>query len=183
MHVASATFHPEFLPQALLQKIAQAESQTPFSIFIEAIILHILYEIMREAGLRVPRPLSHAVSIVGALVIGDAAVSSGLVGSPTLMVIALTAIALYVTPNLYEPISLLRFIFIILGGTVGIWGMMLGFGFVLINICVESIYKIPFSRPLSPFRFCIACGMCWYDWDGRNFPRMRKPSRICRGQM
>ncbi|MCI9575233.1 MAG: spore germination protein [Clostridiales bacterium] len=151
MYVASATFHPEFLPQALLQKIAQAESQTPFSIFIEAIILHILYEIMREAGLRVPRPLSHAVSIVGALVIGDAAVSSGLVGSPTLMVIALTAIASYVTPNLYEPISLLRFIFIILGGTVGIWGMMLGFGFVLINICAESIYNIPFSAPLSPF--------------------------------
>lgn len=153
MYVASATFHPEFLPQALLLKIAQAESQTPFSIFMEAVVLHILYEIMREAGLRVPRPLSHAVSIVGALVIGDAAVSSGLVGAPTLMVIALTATASYVTPNLYAPVSLLRFIFIILGGTVGIWGMMLGFGLVLINLCVESIYKIPFSAPISPFHW------------------------------
>lgn len=153
MYVASATFHPEFLPQALLLKIAQAESQTPFSIFMEAIILHILYEIMREAGLRVPRPLSHAVSIVGALVIGDAAVSSGLVGAPTLMVIALTATASYVVPNLYAPVSLLRFLFIILGGTVGIWGMMLGFGFILINLCAESIYKVPFSAPLSPFHW------------------------------
>ncbi len=152
LYVACATFHPEFFPRAFLVKIAQAESQTPFSIFIEAIILHILYEIMREAGLRVPRPLSHAVSIVGALVIGEAAVSSGLVGSPTLMVVALTATASYVTPNLYEAISLLRFAFILLGGTVGIWGMMLGFGFVLINLCVESIYKIPFGAPLSPFR-------------------------------
>ncbi len=153
MYVASATFHPEFLPQSLLQKIAQAESQTPFSIFMEAVVLHILYEIMREAGLRVPRPLSHAVSIVGALVIGDAAVSSGLVGAPTLMVIALTATASYVTPNLYAPVSLLRFLFIILGGTVGVWGMMLGFGLVLINLCVESIYKVPFSAPVSPFHW------------------------------
>lgn len=153
IYVASATFHPEFLPQALLQKIAQAESQTPFSIFMEAVVLHILYEIMREAGLRVPRPLSHAVSIVGALVIGDAAVSSGLVGAPTLMVIALTATASYVVPNLYAPVSLLRFLFILLGGTVGIWGMMLGFGLVLINLCAESTYKIPFSAPLSPFHW------------------------------
>ena len=99
LYVASATFHPEFLPQPLLLKIAESESETPFPIFMEAIVLHFLYEIMREAGLRVPRPLTHAVSIVGALVIGDAAVSSGLVGAPTLMVIALTAIASYVTPQ------------------------------------------------------------------------------------
>ena len=150
LYVASATFHPEFLPQPLLLKIAESESETPFPIFMEAIVLHFLYEIMREAVLRVPRPLTHAVSIVGALVIGDAAVSSGLVGAPTLMVIALTAIASYVTPSLYEVTAILRLVFIILGATIGVWGMMLGFGWILVNICVESVYKVPFSSPVSP---------------------------------
>ena len=110
---------PGIFAQPLLLKIAESESETPFPIFMEAIVLHFLYEIMREAGLRVPRPLTHAVSIVGALVIGDAAVSSGLVGAPTLMVIALTAIASYVTPSLYEVTAILRLVFIILGATIG----------------------------------------------------------------
>ncbi len=152
-YVATATFHPELLPETMLVKIAQAEASTPFPIMVEAIVIHLIYEIMREAGLRVPRPLSHAVSIVGALVIGDTAVSSGLIGAPTLLVVALTALSSYATPNLYEPIAISRFIFIIIGGTVGLWGITLGLGFVAINICAESVYKIPFSAPISPFNF------------------------------
>ena len=92
-YVSATTFHPELLPEELMLKIAQAEATTPFPVMLEAIVIHFLYEIMREAGLRVPQPLSNAVSIVGALVIGETAVSSGLVGAPTLMVIALTATA------------------------------------------------------------------------------------------
>lgn len=150
-YVSATTFHPELLPEPLLLKIAQSEASTPFPVMVEAIIIHIIYEIMREAGLRVPRPLSHAVSIVGALVIGDAAVNSGLIGAPTLMVIALTAIASYVIPDLYAPIAVLRLLFIIIGGTIGFWGIMLGFMIVLLNICSESVYKVPFSAPVSPF--------------------------------
>ena len=152
-YVATITFHPELLPETMLVKIAQAEASTPFPILVEAIVIHLIYEIMREAGLRVPRPLSHAVSIVGALVIGDTAVSSGLIGAPTLLIVALTALSSYVTPNLYEPIAVARFLFIIIGGTVGLWGITLGLGFVAINICAESVYKIPFSTPVSPFSF------------------------------
>ena len=118
---------------------------------IECIMIHIIYEILREAGLRVPKPLGHAVSIVGGLVIGEAAVQSGLVGPPTLMVIALTAISSYVVPSLYEQTAILRLIFIIIGGTLGFWGITLGFCAILISLCSESIYKIPFSAPLSPF--------------------------------
>ena len=87
------TFHPELLPETLLLKICEAEASTPFPLMAEAIVLHFMYEIMREAGLRVPESLSHAVSIVGALVIGETAVNSGLIGGPTLLVIAMTAIA------------------------------------------------------------------------------------------
>jgi spore germination protein KA len=118
---------------------------------LEAIVIHFLYEIMREAGLRVPQPLSNAVSIVGALVIGETAVTSGLVGAPTLMVIALTATASYVTPNLYGPVTIMRFIFIIVGGTLGFWGLALCLMVLLVNICAEMVYRIPYSAPISPF--------------------------------
>ncbi len=149
--VAAATFTPALIPPALLGKIAQAESETPFSIFVEVLLLNFVYEIMREAGLRVPNNLSHAVSIVGALVIGDAAVNSGLIGAPTLMVIAVTALASYVTPKLYEPLSFLRLLFILVGGIIGVGGIIIGFAIILVNLCAKSVYKVPVTAPVSPF--------------------------------
>ncbi len=149
--VAIGTFHPELLPEPLLVRIAEAEANTPFPLMAEAIVLHFMYEIMREAGLRVPSNLTHAVSIVGALVIGETAVSAGLIGGPTLLIIAMTAIAGYVVPKLYEPIAILRLVFIIIGGILGIWGILLCFGGVLLNISSESAYRVPFTAPVSPF--------------------------------
>ena len=149
--VAAATFAPELIPPALLGKIAQAEAETPFTIFVEVLLLNFIYEIMREAGLRVPKTLSHAVSIVGALVIGDAAVNAGLIGAPTLMVIALTALASYVTPKIYEPLSFLRMLFILVGGVIGIGGIIVGFGVIIVNMCAKSVYHIPITAPISPF--------------------------------
>ena len=110
-------------------------------------------EIMREAGLRLPRPLGHAVSIVGGLVIGETAVNAGLIGAPTLMVVALTAISSYVIPNLYEPTAILRLIFILVGGILGIWGVMLLFSVLIVNICSKSNFGIPFASPIAPFDF------------------------------
>ncbi len=151
LYVGISTYNPEILPGPILSKIALAVGTTPFSLMFETIVIHIIYEIMREAGLRIPRPLGHAVSIVGALVIGETAVSSGLIGGPTLMVVALTAISSYVIPNLYEPISILKFAFIIVGGLLGIWGIMILFTLVLVNICSKNSYGVPFTSPLAPF--------------------------------
>ncbi len=151
LYVGISTFNPEILPGPILTKIALAVGTTPFSLMFETILIHLIYEIMREAGLRIPRPLGHAVSIVGALVIGETAVSSGLIGAPTLMVVALTAISSYVIPNLYEPISILKFVFIITGGLLGIWGIMIVFTLVLVNICSKNSYGVPFTSPISPF--------------------------------
>ena len=150
-YVAASTFHPEMIPEPLLLKIAQSELNTPFSVMVEAIVIHIIYEIMREAGLRAPKSLGHAVSIVGALVIGDAAVNSGLVGAPTLMVIAVTAISSYLVPSLYEPVALCRLVFILIGGTIGFWGLMTAMFLMTANLCSESSFGIPFGAPLSPF--------------------------------
>lgn len=153
LYVALAVFNPEVFPDRLISKIATAIAGTPFPLMLETLIIHFIYEIMREAGLRLPRPLGHAVSIVGGLVIGETAVNAGLIGAPTLMVVALTAISSYVIPNLYEPTAILRLIFIIVGGILGIWGVMLLFSVLIVNICTKTNFGIPFLAPIAPFNF------------------------------
>lgn len=151
IYVALAVFNPEVFPDRLINKIAFAVAGTPFPLMLETLIIHFIYEIMREAGLRLPRPLGHAVSIVGALVIGETAVNAGLIGAPTLMVVALTAISSYVIPNLYEPTAILRLIFILVGGILGIWGVVLLFSVLIVNICTKTNFGIPFVAPIAPF--------------------------------
>ena len=149
-YVATGTFHQELIPTSLMFTIASAEATTPFSLMQEALIVLILYEIMREAGLRLPKMIGHAVSIIGALVIGDAVVNAGLVGTPMLVVIAVTAIASYVIYPLYESISVLRILFIILGGFTGIYGIVLGTCVICVNIAALNPYGVPYSAPVSP---------------------------------
>ncbi len=149
-YVAIATFHPELLPTDLLFNIASADNSTPFPLIFEALGLHLFYEILREAGLRLPKSIGHAVSIVGGLVIGDAAVQAGLVGAPMVIIVALTAITAFVTPSLYEPIMFSRFAFIFLGGCFGIFGMSLGIMLILLNLSAIDSYGIPASSPISP---------------------------------
>ena len=150
LYVAIVTYHPAVLPHALLFNIASAEEVIPFPLMLEALIIHFLYEIMREAGLRLPRPVGHAVSIVGALVIGDAAVTAGMIGAPMVMVVAMMAISSFVVPSLYEPVAVLRFAFIILGGTTGLYGMALVMAALLVNICRSNSLGVPYTAPISP---------------------------------
>ena len=106
--VAISLFHPEIMPSDIMYGISAATGKTPFPIMIEALTIHFIYEIVREAGLRMPRSVGHAVSIVGALVIGDAAVTAGLIAAPMLIVVALTAISSSVISKLHEPVAILR---------------------------------------------------------------------------
>ncbi len=152
LYVAIASHHPELLPESLMLKIAQAEAETPFPVLAETLLLYFLYEMLREAGLRAPGSLSATVSIVGGLVIGDTAVSAGLVSAPSLMVVALTAIAGYTVPRLYEPLSLLRLGFLLVGGFFGVWGVMIGFVLLLMDLCGTGSFGVPLLAPVSPFR-------------------------------
>lgn len=150
VYVAIGTFHQELIPTGLLFTIASEEITTPFSLTTEAMLLLLLYEIMREAGLRLPRAIGHAVSIIGGIVIGETTVTAGIVGAPMLVVIALTAISSYVVYQLYESVSVLRFIFIIVGGTLGMYGIILGACVMCINICSLNPFGVPMSSPISP---------------------------------
>lgn len=149
-YVAVGTFHQELIPTTLLYIVATSEATTPFPLMLEAIMIHFLYEIMREAGLRLPISIGHAVSIIGAIVIGDATVSAGLIGAPMLVVVAVTAIASYVVYPLYESVAVLRIMFIIIGGLTGMYGLMLGVGVLLMNISALNPFGVPYSAPISP---------------------------------
>jgi spore germination protein KA len=151
-YVAVGTFHPQLLPRELLYNITASMQPTPFSLMTEAILIHFFYEVMREAGLRLPRPVGHAVSIAGGLVIGDVAVKAGLIGTPLVLVVALTAISAFVVPTLYEPVTVLRFLFILAGGFWGLFGIGLGFALVLCNLCALTVAQTPITAPGSPLR-------------------------------
>ena len=116
----------------------------------EALFIHLIYEIVREAGLRMPKSVGHAISIVGALVIGESAVTAGILSAPMLIVVGLTAVSSFVVSTLYEPVAVLRFAFIIVGGISGLYGIMLCFTAVLINAAAINPYGVPFTSPLSP---------------------------------
>ncbi|MEG1943669.1 MAG: spore germination protein, partial [Angelakisella sp.] len=126
-YVGIISFHPELIPRVLLDSFVRSVVYTPLPAMAEAIIVFVLYELLREAGLRLPRPIGHAISIVGGLVIGDAAVTAGLVGLPMVILIAVTAVSSFVVPSLYEPVTLLRFTFNLVCGILGLFGIYLGF--------------------------------------------------------
>ncbi len=152
IYISVALFNPELFPEQILIQLETSIGNTPFGLVTEILLVLFMYEIMREAGLRLPKSLGHAVSIVGALVIGDTAVSAGLIVAPTLMIVALTAIASYVIPDLYPQLYVLRILFIIVGGLFGIWGIVLLFCVLTVNVCGKSILGVPYALPITPFR-------------------------------
>lgn len=151
MFVSVCLFHRELLPDDILYSIVMMESNTLFDITTEALIIHFIYEFVREAGIRMPKAVGHAVSIVGALVIGDAAVSAGLIGAPMLIVVALSAITSLVVSKLYEPTAVLRILFIIVGGFSGLYGIMLGAALLIMSLCAMNDYGVFFLSPLTPY--------------------------------
>lgn len=153
LFVAITTFHQELLPPALLVSIAAAQEGTPFPAMVEALLMQVIYEIMREAGVRLPRPVGPAISIVGALVIGQAAVEARLVGAPMVVIIGLTAITSFVNPVLSDVNALSRFILLLLGGFAGLYGIMLGFIGFITHQCTLRSLGVPYMSPLAPTTF------------------------------
>ena len=150
LYVAIGSFHQEMIPTSLLYLVASSEEATPFPLLLEAIIIHLLYEIMREAGLRLPNTIGHAVSIIGAIVIGEAMVTAGIIGEPILVVVALTAIASYVVYPLYESVAVMRLVFIVIAGLTGVYGLTLSACALFVNLCSLSSLGVPYSAPVSP---------------------------------
>ncbi|KKB34201.1 spore germination protein [Bacillus thermotolerans] len=154
LYVAVTTFHQEMLPTALLLSIASSRENVPFPAIVEVLIMEIAFEALREAGIRLPRQIGSAVSIVGALVIGQASVEAGLVSAPMVIVVALTGVASFMMPRYITGISIrmLRFPLIILGGTLGLLGVVMGFIAIVIHLCTLRSFGEPYLAPVAPLQ-------------------------------
>ena len=150
-YLALANFNPELFPEPLLLNLATSVQETPYPLLAECLIIHIFYETMREAGLRIPNNIGHAVSIVGGLVIGEIVVSAGLIGAPMVLIVAVSGITAFVVPDIYDSVAVLRFAYIIAGGIWGLFGLTILSALVVIILCSQENYGIPQTAPLSPF--------------------------------
>lgn len=152
-YVAITTFHQEMVPTKLLIAIAAQREDVPFPSLVEALIMEVTFEILREAGIRLPRAIGSAVSIVGALVIGQASVQAGIVSPAMVIVVAMTAIASFATPSFAIAISarLIRFVFMIAAATFGFYGIILCFLMMIVHLCSLRSFGVPYMTPLAPF--------------------------------
>lgn len=151
-YVAIITFHQELIPTSLLITIIKGRSNVPFPTLLETLSMVFAFDALREAGLRMPRALGQAISIVGALVLGEAAVSAGLVSELMVIVVAFTGISSFTLayPEMYMSIVIPRYIFIILGGSLGLLGLICGLIMMLINLTSKRSFGVPYMAPIMP---------------------------------
>ena len=152
LYVAITSFHQEILPTSLLYSILASRESVPFPIILEILLMEISFELIREAGLRVPSPVGPTIGIVGALVLGQAAVSAGIVSPILIIVVAITGIASFAIPDFSFGFHLryFRFVFILLGFMAGFLGIGLGL-FVYISIlCSIKSFGVSFTSPFAP---------------------------------
>ncbi|MDX5475799.1 MAG: spore germination protein [Bacillaceae bacterium] len=153
LYVALITFHQDLIPTTLVINLAAQREGIPFPALIEAFLMEITFEVLREAGIRMPRAIGQAVSIVGALVIGQAAVQAGIVSAAMVIIVAATGIASFTTPsyNLAIAARILRFFMMILAGTIGLYGIMIGLLLLVTHLCSLRSFGYPYLAPFAPF--------------------------------
>jgi spore germination protein KA len=151
IYISMQLYHYSIVPLNTLKILGESVSNTPFTPLVEVLFVLILFEILYEAALRMPRHLGMATSLIGALILGDTAVKSGLVSSPAVLVAALSGIMMYIIPNLAPQISLLRFFFCILGGIMGLYGIVIGMVILMVYMNSLDSYGAPLLAPYAPF--------------------------------
>ncbi|MDF2723570.1 MAG: GerA spore germination protein, partial [Paenibacillus sp.] len=153
LYIAITTFHQEMLPTQLLIGLSSQREGVPFPAFVEAVMMEIVFEVLREAGLRMPRAVGQAVSIVGTLVIGQAAVEAGIVSAAMVIVVSITAISSFIFPavNMSIAIRMMRFPLMGLAGSLGLFGVFLGIIALLLHMCSLRSFGVPYMTPFAPY--------------------------------
>lgn len=154
LYIAVTTFHREMLPASLLISLAAQREGVPFPAFIEALIMELTFEILREAGLRMPRAIGQAVSVVGTLVIGQAAVEAGIVSAAMVIVVSITAISTFTLPaySMTIPIRILRFLFMGAAASFGLFGIIMGMFVLILHMCALRSFGESYMSPFAPYR-------------------------------
>jgi len=189
IYVGVVTFHPELLPTTLFLRIISYREGVPFPVVFEMLLLELIFELLREAGLRLPPAIGSAISIVGALILGDAAIRAGLVSPGVVIIVALTAIAGFTTPSYSLSIAfrLLRFTYTILGATFGLFGVQFALLLTIIHLCSLRTVGMPYLSPLAPLILSDLKDsiITFWWWGMRTRPKLiggREPLRQPLGQ-
>lgn len=153
LFIAVDTFHPEMIPTSLILSLASAREPVPFPTLVEIMMMEIAFEAIREAGIRLPKQVGQTISIVGVLVIGQAAVQAGIVSAPIVIVVSLTGIASFLIPsnNMSQAIRILRFPLMISAGIFGLYGLGVAMIALLIHLVNLRSFGVYYMSPLAPF--------------------------------
>ncbi|WP_379135693.1 spore germination protein [Paenibacillus sp. sgz500958] len=152
LYIAVTTFHQEMLPTTMLISLAAQREGVPLPALAEALLMEVTFDVLREAGVRMPRTIGPAISIVGALVLGQAAVQAGLVSAAMVIVVSFTAISNFVIPSLAiaNSIRLIRFVMMLIASTLGLFGIMSFLIVLLIHMAGLRSFGVPYLSPLAP---------------------------------
>lgn len=150
IYVSTVNFHKGFIPFKLLLSVSASREGIPFSPLAESLLMLTAFEFLREAGVRMPRPAGQAVSIVGALILGDASVKAGFVSNPMIIVVALTAICSFLALPLNGSLPLIRLVFLISSNIIGFMGIIFTLLIILIHMCRLRSFGVPYLSPFSP---------------------------------
>lgn len=151
LYIAITAYHPGLLPTKLIYFLAASRINVPFPSVVEAILMELTMELLREAGTRVSGPIGSTIGIVGGLIIGQAAVDAGIVSPLIIIIVAITTISTFAIPS-YEMATgfrTVRFIFIVFAGILGLYGVVLGTIVLLSHFIILSSFGIPFTSPFS----------------------------------
>ena len=186
-YVAVSTFHNQVLPTDLVLKIAQSREMVPFPILIEVLMMEIAFELLREAGIRLPGQMGNTIGVVGGLIVGQTAVEAGLVSTIVVIVVALTAIASFAIPNeaFAQAFRLLKFLFILAAGVLGLYGYFLGFLLLAIHLSGFESFGVPYMMPAvsgkyEPKEDKKDFVMKYPIWDLRKRPVFARPKEKIR---
>ena len=167
-YIAVTCYHREVIPDKLLYAIAVARNQLSFPIVLEVLIMELLFELLREAGIRLPSQLGNTIGVVGGLIVGQAAVEAGIVSTIVVIVVALTAIASFAIPNeaFASVFRLLKFLTILAAAFFGLYGFLLVMLLLIYHLAGLNSFGVPYMAPV------VTCG---YAEDGMEDFVLRKP--------
>lgn len=151
VYVALEKYHYKILPTEFLVTIMNTTQGIPFSPFIELLFVILLFEILYEANIRMPQYFGMAMSIVGALILGETAINAGLVSPPAVMIVALSGITFYIIPSQASQFSILRFLGLVIGAAVGLYGILIFCVFIISYLSSFDSYNSAYLAPTAPF--------------------------------
>lgn len=155
LYVTIVSFHTDILPAEYALILAQSRTSVPFNSLVEVLFMEFVAEILRESSIRLPKQIGPAIGIVGTIVIGQAAVSAGLVSSLLVIIVSLTTMCSFISPDytIIAPLRISKLLVILLSGTLGLFGLIMGLIVISTAILTTESYGLPYLAPVAPFNF------------------------------